>query len=152
MNARVNHEDLFTAQVRALQAIYGPAHQALLNWAAWAHDLGKHPTALAAPAVWDLAPRSQWGDWADEQEKVEHSDAGKAEAAEKEEYDERLAEATNKTLHPGNDSFPAVYRRVIRIAYYWRIPEYQLPTQCRMDHDNFLRFLEGALQSVNGNL
>ncbi len=149
MNARANHDDLFTAQVRALQTIYPQAHQDLLNWAAWAHDLGKHPTALSAPSVWDLAPRAQWDDWADEQE-TQHIEPGKAEGPEKEAYDERRAEATNKTLHPGNDSFPAVYRRVIKITYYYRIPEYQLPSNCRMDHDNFLRFLEGSLQRLNG--
>lgn len=148
MNLANDWRGLFAAQVRALQAIYPKAHESMLNWAIWSRDLGHIPGKTNSiedgRGIWDMAAPSTWDDWGDEQELPPlPEEMVRADRVERPPHDIKRGQETDATIH--DDDFPAVWRKVLKAAYYFRIPEYQYPQACRLDPDNYLRFLEGAL-------
>lgn len=153
MNAlAIDHDELFTIQVRALQAMYPQAHKDFLNWAEWSRDTGMIPgltNHIKSPSFWDqYDPANDKDGWGEEKTDQPEGEV-KAEAAEREPYDPKRGEEVDKLLH--DPDFPAVWRRIIKVSYYFRMLEYQCPRACRLDPDNFLRFMEGALGRLNGN-
>lgn len=151
MNLAMDWQEIFAAQVRALQAMYPQAHRSFQDWASWSRDTGVIPgltNHIKGPSFWDqYDPANDKEGWGDEIEaEPVHQPEIRAEAAEKDPYDERRGEEIDRCIH--HPDFPAVWRRVIKAAYYFRLPEYQHPQACRLDPDNFLRFLEGALQRI----
>lgn len=149
VNARaVDHDELFVIQVRALQCMYPQAHRDLQQWGAWSHDSGTIPgltNHIKSPSFWDqYDPASDAEGYADtEAQPIAPQVEVRAEAAERDPYDEKRGEEIDRLIH--NPNFPAVFRRVIKCAYYFRVPEFQYARTARVDPDNFLRFLEGAL-------
>lgn len=154
MNAlAIDHDELFTIQVRALQSMYPQAHKDFLNWAEWSRDTGMIPgltNHIKSPSFWDqYDPANDTDGFGDEGEarQVPQTEI-KPEAAEKLPHDPKHGEQMDLIIH--DPDFPEVWRKVIKAAYYFRIPVYQYPYAARLDPDNFLRFLEGALQRLDG--
>ena len=147
MNAlAIDQDQLFSIRVRALQSMYPQAHKDLLNWAEWSRDIGKVPgttNGVTSPSLWDQCVTAQFDDWADEQQVAANDVPVKAETTEKLPHDERRGEELDRQINDPN--YPAVWRRVLMVAYVWRVPEYQYPDRARQHPDDFLMFLEGAL-------
>jgi hypothetical protein len=150
MNARaVDHDELFVIQVRALQCMYPQAHRDFQQWGSWSHDTGTIPgltNHIKSPSFWDqYDPANDTEGYAEEGQTalaVPQLEV-RAEAAETEPYDQKRGEEVDRVIH--DPDYPAIFRRVIRCAYYFRIPEFQYARTSRLDPDNFVRFLEGAL-------
>lgn len=153
MNAlAIDHDELFVIQVRALQFMYPEAHRDLQTWGSWSHDSGTIPgltNHIKSPSFWDQYDPANdaqgWGDNEGTAVIVPQLEA-RAEAAEAEPYDQKRGEEIDRLIHA--PEYPAVFRRVIKCTYYFRIPEFQYARTARLDPDNFLRFLEGALHRL----
>lgn len=145
MNARaVDHSELFVIQVRALQCMYPRAHRDFQQWGSWCWDTGQIPgltNHIKSPSFWDqYVPEAEgWG----EAEAATDQAEVRAEAVEREPYDQKRGEEVDRVIH--DPDYPEVWRKIIKCAYYFRIPEFQYARTARLDPDNFLRFLEGAL-------
>lgn len=148
---KIDPDEIFAAQVRGLQNLHSIGHQRLQHWAAWSWDLGKMPginNGITAPSLWDQAVTDKFDDWADEQAEPSTTAAPvKAEGPEKEPYDARRGEMLDALMHDLG-RFPAVWRRVAKVTYFWRIPEFQLAERARMGPDSFLQQLEGLLRFI----
>ena len=142
--------EVFTAQVRGLQAIYPEAHEALKNWAAWSRDRsGIFPAGITAPSLWDQFKRDENEDWGEEQPQVQVPEAPvKAEAAEKQPYDERAGVILDERIH-GPGGLPEYQRLVLKVAYVsTALPEDQFPRACGCPPHAFTERLEAALRFV----
>lgn len=140
--------EVTTARIRGLQAIYADSHGALQNWGAWSRDRrGIFPT-MTPPAIWSQFKRSEIDDYGEEQPEAPTTAPVKAEAAERQPYQELAALVLDERLHaPGG--LPQYVRHVIRIAYVSaELPEYQFPAICGCTLDAFCERLEAALQFV----
>lgn len=158
----IPYEWIFAGQVREIQDAFPIAHKALKQWGIWSRQRGGIFPRLAPPSLWDMAKPGDANDW------VEADDIGlpiveqreiKAEAVGDEPCDEKMGEALDVMLHALE--FPVVWRRCLSAAYVSReTPEYQFPREAtlarpresRISHDNFLQFLDGALQFIEGKL
>lgn len=145
--------DIFTAQVRALQAIYPQAHAALVNWGRWSRDrAGIFPPDIKPPSIWEKADPSKFGDFAEDGEQglgvVEQAET-KAERIEAEPYDEKAGTILDERIHaPGGLS--CEIRRAIRVAYVSReTMESQFPDYCGTTQDGYRERLETALLFVS---
>jgi hypothetical protein len=141
--------DTFTAEVRALQMLYRDAHQALTNWAAWSRD-------CAPPCGYGIKPSPVFREYrasdyedADELANLATLEAPvKAEAAEKEPYDQTAAEVLNDRIH-GPGGLSPDQRQVIRVAYYVRgLLERQMPYACGWKQGQEHRFREDLADAL----
>lgn len=145
--------EVAAARIRGLQGIYTEAHEALRNWGAWSRDRrGIFPT-LTPPAMWDQFKRDGTEGYADEGERepeAVETPPAKAEAAEREPYQELPARVLDERMHsPGG--LNNEIRRALRIAYVSvDIPEYQFATlaSCGGNVDRYCERLEEALRFV----
>lgn len=133
--------DVLAAEIRALQSLYPKAHQALQNWAAWSRD-------CSPPCGWGIKPPPVFRDYRssdyDEQEAPEASTEApvKAEARERETYDQTSAEVLNERIH-GPGGLSPTLRQTIRVAYYVvGILERQMPYACGWKRGEEHRFKE----------
>lgn len=149
--------EIAAARIRALQGLHADAHAALLNWGAWSRDRRGIFPALAAPAMWDQFRRDGTEGYAEEGEGVKPGDTepvetppAKAEAAEREPYQELPARILDERMH-GPGGLGNEIRRALRIAYVSvDIPEYQFPhlSSCGGSVDRYCERLEEALRFV----
>ena len=144
----VDMSEVFTAQVRALQAMYPEAHEALVNWGRWSRDRRGIFPAEGRTHIWDAFDRAEWdrtgyGDQEADEQRLEVGDR-KAERLE-EEYDEKAGFDLDERIHsPGG--LPDYLRLVIRAAYVTReTPEDQFPNMCGCTPQAFMERLEMCL-------
>lgn len=146
-------DSVFTAQIRALQGIYPEAHRALINWGAWSRDLRNvYPPGVVVSPTWREALPSKFGDFADEDEegvgRNDHVEPAKAEALEREPYDELAGRNLDERMH-GPGGLSVEVRVAMRVAYLSReTPEEQFPRHAGCNHDAFRERLETALRFV----
>jgi hypothetical protein len=147
-------QEIFTAEVRGIQSLYPKAHKALLNWGVWSRDLsGVFPKEYAANGMWEQysASKCDPDGWGEIQESIVQSLPAKQERTEEPKADEKLGTQVDEWIH--KDSFPAVWRNVVRAAYYYRVAEFQYPIfavkrKPPMNQACFLMFLAGSLKRV----
>jgi hypothetical protein len=140
--------DTFTAEVRALQMLYRDAHQALTNWAAWSRD-------CAPPCGYGVKPSPIFREYrASDYEDIEDAPTTaveapvKAEAAEREPYDQTAAEVLNDRIH-GPGGLSTTLRQTIRVAYFMRgILERQMPYACGWKQGQEHRFREDLADAL----
>lgn len=159
----VPYEWIYAAQVREIQAAFAVAHKALVQWGIWSRQRGGIFPSLAPPSMWEMyapsdADKREWVEASDQLIVVPQTEV-KAEAANDDACDEKLAEEMDVLIH--ELEFPAVWRKCLSAAYVSReIPEYQFPreaTACRprgerISHDTFLLMLDGALRHIEKQL
>ena len=149
------YSEIACARIRALQAMYPDAHEALRNWGAWSRDRYQIGPRDAQPGIWDEAVVSKFGDFADESDTpaiVGDTKPAKAERADREEYDEKAGAELDERIHNSPD-FPAYQRDILRIAYVSReTPEDQFPRHAGCSEDTFCERLEGCLWFVERNI
>lgn len=153
MKRDIEAGEIFSARVRGLQAIYPEAHQALVNWGSWSRDrAGIFPPGIIPPGLWNEAVPSKFGDFADASdlervEVVEQTEA-KAEAAEKEPYDEKQGALLDERIH-GLGGLAVYQREALRVAYVTReVPEDQFARLSGCTEDAFCERLEACLMFV----
>lgn len=143
--------EVLTGEIRAIQSYYPTAHEACKDhWGPWSrYRFGIGPRD-ARPYLWQLAKPSKFGDFADEEEGKSTAQAqraqavqAKAESAPVERFNERLA--IELDIRIGRDDFAKVWRRCLRAAYVYRIPEYQWPEHARCGSTGFLMFFDAGL-------
>jgi len=146
----VNQHVEVAIRIRALQGMNEPAHLALVNWGRWSRDRhGIFPPGITPPGLWNQALPSKFGDFADEEEgqRVEVQEPAKAEAAEKEPYDEKAGTVLDERVH--HPSFPQYLRDILKVAYVTReVPEDQFPRLIGCTEDSFCERLEACLKYV----
>lgn len=151
MNARLRDCDIETARIRALQAIYSEAHQALCNWGLWSSDKRFIYPTLKPPALWNQFARSKVEEWGDEMEspvRLVLSGPAKPEPRERDPYDEKKAIALDERIH-GSGGLRLDIRQMLKIAYATgEVPEYQFPALCGCSLDTLCERLEEALRFV----
>ena len=146
--------EVFTAQVRALQAMYPAAHAALCNWAYWSRDrVGIGPSEYLPPnPVFAAIDRGEWD--RDGYGEIEPegwtppptTGEERADRAEQEPYNEREADALDVYLH---SRFPWNVRKCLVAAYVSRTaPEQDFPGMARCSHEEFLNRLELVLVAI----
>jgi hypothetical protein len=135
--------DTLTAEIRAIQSLFPEAHAALQNWAAWSRDCAPASGRGIKPSPVFREYRSSDYDEPDTETEVTIVPAPvKAEAAEKEPYDQASAEILDDRIH-GPGGLPETYKRTIRVAYYVRgIMERQMPYACGWKAGQEHRFME----------
>lgn len=149
---RVDPREVFIAQVRALQSIYPAAHAALKNWGSWSRELHGVFPSVAHPGWTEFYVAPQ--EWGEEplalaplpvpQQHVRPEREKEARA------DEKAGMELDARIH--DDDFPVVWRNVLAAAYVTvEVPEDQFPALAGrkgppMSHEDFLRFLEGAME------
>lgn len=141
--------DFFTHRLRALQRMYEAPHRDAQTWGEWSRDIGKTPgltNGIGRASIWDLFQSRNWICEDDTTTYAAQEEEAKPESADRMPYDERRGEEMDRLIH--DPDFPAVFRRVLKVTYYYRLPEYQMPDVARVSPDNFLRFLEGALGAL----
>lgn len=146
--------DVFPARIRGLQAIYQPAHTALINWGAWSRDrAGIFPAGIVSPTIWDagaafgqeeeqvLMQEKGWG----EAEAVEGAAGIEKAEREHDPYSELAGSILDERLHsPGGPN--QEIRRVLRIVYVLRDTHESLyPRAAGCGHDAFCERLETGL-------
>lgn len=161
MNAKIEF-DTFPLQVRELQARHDAAHKALVNWGAWSRDDPQRPQGIRAPSVWDQVKRDEteaYGDREDAEVIADPEEPAKAEAGEKEAYNQLRAEDLNDRIH-ASGGLPDYVRLVLRVAYVFSLPEEQYVREARAiewrwqlenagcTKDGFLERLEEGLRFV----
>jgi hypothetical protein len=99
--------------------------------------------------MWEQFKRDENEDYGDERPLEERQDAPvKAEAAERPEYDEKLAILLDERIH-GYGGLPEFQRLAIRMAYVSsEVPEYQFPVHCGCPLDAYCERLEASLRFV----
>jgi hypothetical protein len=140
--------DALTAEIRAIQSLFPEAHAALVNWASWSRDCAPASGRGIKPSPVFREYRSS--DY-DEVEEVAASVEApvKAEAAEKEPYDQTSAEILDDRIH-GPGGLSETYKRTIRVAYYVRgIMERQMPYACGWKAGQEHRFMEDLSAALN---
>lgn len=139
--------DLTTARIRALQAIYQDAHEALRNWGLWSLDLRKvYPTQKPPSTFRDYRSGEDYGDEDLALEPTRLDAPAKAEAAPREPYDQKTAEVLDERIHaPGG--LPVEIRTALRVAYVSRETiEPQWPGFAGCNLDAFCERLESGLR------
>lgn len=153
MKRDLSDTEVFTARVRALQAIYAPEHGALQNWGAYSRDRYGIGPKDGRNGMWDQFSAANcdpegWGEEvSDKAGFAPQTAAAKADPSEREEYDEKSARILCERLH-GPGGINLEYRRVLKVAYVSRsVPEYQMPrlSNCSTP-DEFCYRLECILQ------
>lgn len=139
--------DLFPARVRALQAMYHDAHQALVNWGLWSRDTkGMKPVEVSPPPTWREANTGLPGGYADET--VGPKDDGleaKPERAEDDPYDELRGFILDERMH-GPGGLPMEIRNALKVAYVYRyVREEHYCRQAGCCQDAFCERLEAGL-------
>lgn len=145
----VEENEILTARIRALQAMFWDAHAALREWGAWSMDRRGIYPVLSPPSVWDQFKRSEVEDYGEETDHAQVvTTPVKAEGPDHEVYDEKLAVLLDERIH-GPGGMPLHQREAIRLAYATReVPEYQFPRFAGCNLDAFCERLEGALVFV----
>lgn len=141
--------EVFTAQVRGLQAIHAEAHRALLNWGLWSRDRrGMSPT-LQPSSTWDEFKRSEVDDYGEEAAApIILTVPAKPEYPELPPYDEKAAIELDERLH-GPGGLALELRRVLQMAYVTReIPETQFARLTGCPEHAFRERLETGLLFV----
>jgi hypothetical protein len=150
----VNLRDLdtfYAERIRALQNDYPEAHAALLNWARWSRDCPPIGRGIAPPALWDQFKADENEEYGGNHEipaeRLAQADA-KAEAPEKEPYNEKEAALLDDRIH-GPGGLPVYLKELLRIAYVSRaVHESQFPHKYGCSEDAFRERLEEALRFV----
>lgn len=144
-------EGILVGRIRNLQDLHSTAHRALTNWGHWSVDRSDIYPRLKPPSLWDQFKRDENDPYGDEQApavSVEQQPA-KAEAAEKQPYDERQALLVDARIH-GYGGLPVEVRYTLKAAYVSReIPESQFPRAAGCGEDAFCERLENALLFVS---
>ena len=147
---RMNDLPLATLRIRALQAMYPEAHQALSNWGAWSMDLRKvYPEEIAAPAIWGQGKHDEneaYGDWTGAPIKLPVDPIPIP--ADRKPYDERPAVILDERMH-GPGGLSSTIMLVARTAYINHdIPEEQFPKLSGCTEDALCERLESLLRFV----
>lgn len=148
MNARsIDLDEVFTGEVRSIQAAYPEAHEGLGHWGRWSRFRSGIYPRLNRPSIWQLGTALKPEDFADERdlERVEIREQVeiKPESSPIQRFDERLAVEIDCRVH--KDNYPIIWRRCIRAAYIYQVPEFQYPRHSRCGHQGFLMFFDAAL-------
>lgn len=145
--------EVFTAEVRGIQALFPEAHQALLNWGRWCRDrVGIFPSGIVPPAIYESINRQEWdkdgyGEEQDEPQRLPTTETAKAERPDLDPYNEKEAIALDEFLHT---RFTWPYRRCLVVAYVLHdAHDYQYPSLSKCTHSEFLERLAGVLGGVN---
>lgn len=138
--------EVYRAEIRAIQAQYPLAHQALTNWGRWSRELRGIFPSISQPG-WTDYYRPAEGDFAEEGTEphpVSVETPVKAQREPEPHSDERLGIELDIRIHASH--FPAIWRRVLRAAYVTiEIPEDQFPQVAKCGPQGYLMFLDGAL-------
>jgi hypothetical protein len=140
--------DILAAEIQALQLLHPKAHEALTNWASWSRD-------CAAPCGYGIKPSPVFREYrASDYEEAEDTPTAvleapvKAEAAEREDYDQTSAEVLNDRMH-GPGGMPEVLRRTVKVAYFYRnILTRQMPYACGWKQGQEHRFKEDLADAL----
>lgn len=153
VNARdIDPDQVFTGEVRSIQAAYPEAHEALGQWGLWNRwRFGLYPR-MSRPTIYHLGPRGKLEDYADDRDlegvEIRPQVEVKPEGRPPERFNERLAVEVDCRVH--KDNFPIIWRRCLRAAYVYQVPEYQFPRQSRCGPQGFLMFFDAALYRIQG--
>lgn len=142
----VDWREVFNAEVRAIQAQYPRAHEALRNWGLWSRERGGIFPTLAKPGWTEFytAGRDEVTEENTPELEIVIQIEIKAEGPELPHSDERQGEEIDIRVHALR--FPTIWRRVLKAAYVTvEIPEYECPRQAGVGHQGYLVFLDGAL-------
>lgn len=151
MNACLQDQITFDAQrIRGIQDRHFKAHHALNQWGLWCGDLKVYPT-MKPPSIWDQFKRDENTEYGEEGEasRVVIPFPAKAEARERQAYDEKLGQMLDERIHSAGGLNLEV-RKAIRTAYVTReVPEDQFWKMAGCSSlDSFCERLEAALVFV----
>lgn len=150
----MDHSDVFAARIRALQAIYEPAHRALINWGLWSRDRAGFQRGLTRSQIYN---EYRWND--EEEGYADPSDycqviinpeaaqlPAKAERVVDDPYNERDGMILDERIH-GSGGLEPSSRPVIRVVYVYRdVRESLYPTYTGLMPEAVVERLEAALR------
>lgn len=145
---RLDDRDAFVARVRTIQATHPAAHSAATNWGNWAADRRGIFPSQKGPGIWNWFKRDENDSYGEEVDTPVLEAPVKAEGPERPPYDELQGLRLDERIH-GHGGLNEESRFVLRAAYVWVLPDYQLPKAagCR-NEDQFCELLESSLKFI----